>query len=108
MADLGMLDLPSLSMSTLHFRDAMDLLGAKVSVARVGDFKGAVEPFTLSEMSEGLRAHYKEMLRRIHPDKASSSHTTDSIKSTPSSPTTLYETRHHAEDSVSDTSAFPS
>ena len=62
MAELGMLDVPSLSMSTLHFRDAMDLLGANASVARVGDFKGAVEPFTLSEMSEGLRAHYKEML----------------------------------------------
>ena len=62
MAELGMLDVPSLSMSTLHFRDAMDLLGANASVARVGDFKGAVEPFTLSEMSEGLRAHYKSML----------------------------------------------
>ncbi len=66
MADLGMLDLPSLAMSTLHFRDAMDLLGAKASVARVGDFKGAVEPFTLSEMSEGLRAHYKEMLASMN------------------------------------------
>jgi len=66
MADLGMLDLPSLSMATLHFRDAMDLLGATASVARVGDFKGAVEPFTLSEMSEGLRAHYKEMLTSMN------------------------------------------
>src|SRR5947208_12663279 len=62
MTDLGSLDLPSLSIMTLHFRDAMELLGAKASYARVGDFKGAVEPFTLSEMSEGLRAHYKEML----------------------------------------------
>ena len=68
MADLGMLDLPSLSMTTLHFRDAMDLLGAKASVARVGEFKGAVEPFTLSEMSEGLRAHYKEMLSSMNDD----------------------------------------
>jgi len=66
MADLGMLDLPSLSMSTLHFRDAMDLIGAQASVARVGDFKGAVEPFTLSEMSQGLRTHYKEMLTTMN------------------------------------------
>jgi len=66
LADIGMLDLPSLSMATLHFRDAMDLLGAKASVARVGDFKGAVEPFTLSEMSEGLRAHYKTMLTSMN------------------------------------------
>ena len=62
MTDLGSLDLPSLSIMTLHFRDAMELLGAKASYARTGDFKGAVEPFTLSEMSEQLRAHYKEML----------------------------------------------
>jgi protease-4 len=62
MTDLGSLDLPSLSILTLHFRDAMELLGAKASFVRTGDFKGAVEPFTLSEMSEQLRAHYKEML----------------------------------------------
>src|SRR5436190_10202981 len=62
MTDLGSLDLPSLSILTLHFRDAMELVGAKASIVRTGDFKGAVEPFTLSEMSEPLRAHYKEML----------------------------------------------
>jgi protease-4 len=62
MTDLGSLDLPSLSILTLHFHDAMELLGAKASVVRTGDFKGAVEPFTLSEMSEPLRTHYKEML----------------------------------------------
>jgi protease-4 len=62
MTDLGSLDLPSLSLMTLHFRDAMDLLGAQASFVRTGDFKGAVEPFTLSGMSDQLRAHYKEML----------------------------------------------
>src|SRR5205823_2170173 len=62
MTDLGALDLPSLSLRTLHFHDAMELLGAKASFVRTGDFKGAVEPFTLSEMSDQLRAHYKEML----------------------------------------------
>src|SRR5690242_17691886 len=62
MTDPGSLDLPSLSLMTLHFRDAMDLLGAQASFVRTGDFKGAVEPFTLSGMSDALRAHYKEML----------------------------------------------
>ena len=62
MTDLGSLDLPSLSILTLHFRDAMELLGAKASFVRTGDFKGAVEPFTLSEMSDQLRVHYREML----------------------------------------------
>src|SRR5438477_2114370 len=62
MTDLGSLDLPSLSLMSLHFRDAMELLGAKASFVRTGDFKGAVEPFTLSEMSDQLRSHYREML----------------------------------------------
>lgn len=66
MTDLGSLDLPSLSLMTLHFRDAMDLVGAKASFVRTGDFKGAVEPFTLSEMSDALRAHYKEMLESMN------------------------------------------
>src|SRR6059036_1022308 len=62
MTDLGSIDLPSLSILTLHFRDAMELLGAQASFVRTGDFKGAVEPFTLSEMSDQLRAHYRELL----------------------------------------------
>jgi protease-4 len=66
MTDLGSLDLPSLSMMTLHFRDAMDLLGAKASFVRTGDFKGAVEPFTLPEMSSQLREHYTQMLTSMN------------------------------------------
>ena len=66
MAELGSLDLPSLSLMTLHFRDAMDLLGAKASYVRTGDFKGAVEPFTLPEMSPQLRAHYTEMVASMN------------------------------------------
>ena len=62
LTDLGALDVPSLSLMTLHFRDAMDLLGARASFVRTGDFKGAIEPFTLPEMSEQLRTHYKAML----------------------------------------------
>jgi protease IV len=66
MTDLGSLDVPSLSLMSLHFHDAMELLGAKASFVRTGDFKGAVEPFTLSEMSEPLRAHYQAMLESMN------------------------------------------
>lgn len=66
MADMGVLDLPSLSLAALHFRDAMDLVGIRASVARVGDFKGAVEPFTRSEMSAELRKHYQQMLKSMN------------------------------------------
>lgn len=66
MADFSMLDFPSLAMSTLHFKDAMDLLGVRASVARAGDFKGAVEPYTRSRMSEHLANHYKMMLMTMN------------------------------------------
>jgi len=66
MTDLGILDVPSLSLSTLHFYDAMELLGARASFVRTGDFKGAVEPFTRSEMSPELRAHYQQMLAAMN------------------------------------------
>lgn len=67
-ANMGMLDLPSRAMSSLHFRDAMDFLGVKASVARAGDFKGAVEPYTNSKMSDHLRRHYLRMLESLNAD----------------------------------------
>ena len=66
LADLGSLDLPSLALTTFHFHDAMELLGVKASVVRVGEFKGAVEPFTMSEMSDGLRQHYHSMIESMN------------------------------------------
>ena len=51
MADFGGLDISSAAMETMYYRDAMDLVGVKASVVRAGDFKGAVEPYTNSEMS---------------------------------------------------------
>jgi len=68
MADFGTLDFPSLGMSAMHFKDAMDSLGVEASVARAGDFKGAVEPFTLSEISEHLKEHYRDMLRSMNDE----------------------------------------
>ncbi len=66
MADFAGLDFPSLSMTSMHFRDAMDLLGIRAEVVRVGDFKGAVEPFTLSRMSKHLREHYLSMITSMN------------------------------------------
>ena len=68
MADFGTLDTPSLAMSSMHFKDAMDLFGVEASVARVGDFKGAVEPYTRSEISDHLKGHYKKMLRTMNDE----------------------------------------
>ncbi|MDP6930371.1 MAG: signal peptide peptidase SppA [Planctomycetota bacterium] len=68
MADLGGLDLSSLSMSVLFFKDALDLLGVRMSVVRCGDFKGAVEPYTLPRMSDPLRDHYMAMVRQMNQE----------------------------------------
>lgn len=66
MADLGEVDLPSVSMQSIFYRDAMDLVGVKASVVRAGDFKGAVEPYLNARMSDHLRQHYLDMLTTIN------------------------------------------
>ncbi len=66
LADLGSIDFPSRGMQSMFFRDAMDLVGVKASVVRAGDFKGAVEPFVNSKMSDHLREHYRKMLTSMN------------------------------------------
>ena len=66
MAELGMIDMPSVGMQTMFFADAMDLLGVKASVVRAGDFKGAVEPYVYAQMSSHLREHYVDMLKTMN------------------------------------------
>lgn len=68
MADMGSIDLRSPAMNVMHFKDALDLLGVQVEVTRVGAFKGAVEPFMLSTMSQHLREHYEAMLASMNAD----------------------------------------
>ena len=66
MADFGEVDLPSVSMQSMFYRDAMDLIGVKASVVRAGDFKGAVEPYLNARMSDHLRQHYLDMLTTLN------------------------------------------
>ncbi len=68
MADMGMVDFSSPALSLLFMKDAMDLLGVHMQVVRCGDFKGAVEPYQLSAMSDHLRQHYKDMLQVMNAD----------------------------------------
>lgn len=68
MADLGACDFRSASMNVMHYKDALDLLGVQMEMTRVGDFKGAVEPFVLAEMSQHLRQHYEAMLQSMNDD----------------------------------------
>lgn len=66
LADFGSIDLPSVGMEQLFFKDAMDLVGVQASVVRAGDFKGAVEPYTNSRMSSHLRDHNLKMLTALN------------------------------------------
>jgi len=68
MADMASLDLASPAMNVMHLKDAMDLLGVQAEMTRVGEFKGAVEPYVLSEMSAPLREHYRAMLETMNAD----------------------------------------
>lgn len=71
LADFGGVDMPSASLETMFYREAMDLVGVKASVVRAGDFKGAVEPYMNPSMSEHLREHYLKMLSSINAAQVS-------------------------------------
>jgi protease IV len=71
MADFGAVDMPSSTLETTFYRDAMDLIGVKASIVRAGDFKGAVEPYQNPKMSEHLRDHYMKMLESINAAQVS-------------------------------------
>jgi protease-4 len=71
MSDFGGVDMPSKSLQSLFYRDAMDLLGVKASVVRAGNFKGAVEPYLNSTMSAHLRDHYLDMLATMNDAEVS-------------------------------------
>lgn len=66
LADFGGVDMPSSSMQSMFYRDAMEMFGVHASVVRAGDFKGAVEPFLQHQMSDHLRQHYTDMLSSIN------------------------------------------
>ena len=71
LADFGGIDLPSLAMQSIYYKDAMDLVGVKASVVRAGDYKGAVEPYTEPRMSGHLREHYQKMLETMNEARVS-------------------------------------
>jgi protease IV len=52
----SMIDFKGLSSEVIFFTEALEKLGIEVQVTRHGQFKGAVEPFILKELSEENRA----------------------------------------------------
>lgn len=59
---LGGVDLEGLSSYQNYFKDALDKLGVKINVFRVGEYKSAVEPFLRNDMSEDAKQANREWL----------------------------------------------
>lgn len=58
----GMLDIHGLSAMPLFFKNALDKLGIKMQIFKVGTYKSAVEPFMQNEMSEANREQVSSYL----------------------------------------------
>lgn len=58
----GMVAIEGFSLYTSFFKEALDKLGVKINVFRVGEYKSAVEPFTRNDMSPEARAANLEWL----------------------------------------------
>lgn len=51
----GMIEWNGMSATTMYMKEALDKLGVKVEVFKVGSYKSAVEPFLQNEMSDANR-----------------------------------------------------
>ncbi len=61
-ASAGLL-LEGMASNILFYRDALAKLGIKMHVMQSGEFKGAGEPYTRMELSEGTRANLSQALK---------------------------------------------
>lgn len=78
----GMLDIHGLASTPIFFKDALDKLGIKMQIFKVGTYKSAVEPFTQTEMSpanrEQVSSYLNDMWSFIKTDLANSRNMSES------------------------------
>jgi protease-4 len=58
----GTLSLTGFSQTVTFYKHAMDQLGVNVDLVRIGEFKGAMEPFIMGEQSAPVRQNKNELL----------------------------------------------
>jgi protease-4 len=58
----GAVAISGLSQTVTFYKSALDKLGVKVDVVRIAEFKGAMEPFFLTEQSEPVRQNRNAVL----------------------------------------------
>ncbi len=61
----SVMEFKGLSGEVMFYKKALDKIGVEVQVVRHGKFKGAVEPYLLSELSEENRAQIKDYIGSI-------------------------------------------
>jgi protease-4 len=61
----GTLTLTGFSQTVTFYKRAMDTLGVNVDLVRIGEFKGAMEPFVFNEQSAPVRANKNDLLDDI-------------------------------------------
>ncbi len=61
----GMLEWHGIASQPIFYKDLLEKVGVKMQVFRVGTYKSAVEPFTLTEMSEANEAQVKSFISDI-------------------------------------------
>ena len=61
----GMLDWHGISSQPVFYKELLDKIGVRMQVFRVGTFKSAVEPYTLTEMSPANRAQVQSFIDDI-------------------------------------------
>jgi protease-4 len=58
----GELSLTGFSQTVTFYKRAMDTLGVNVDLVRIGEFKGAMEPYVFNEQSAPVRANKNDLL----------------------------------------------
>ena len=58
----GELSLTGISQSVTFYKSAMDRIGVQADLVRIGAFKGAMEPFIMTEQSPDVRANKNRLL----------------------------------------------
>jgi len=62
----GTLLLPGVRAEVMFYKDLLDKIGVKADILQCGDFKGAAEPLTRSEMSDALRKQMTLMVDDLY------------------------------------------
>ncbi len=62
----GTLTLTGFSQTVTFYKRAMDTLGVNVDLVRIGEFKGAMEPFVFNEQSAPVRANKNDLLDDVY------------------------------------------